>query len=578
MANASDILVRFGGAVDASFGRSIESIKRGLAGAKDNALSLNGALAGIGVGSVFAAVVSATRDSADAAKQLEAALAATGGAVGFNSDQLIEYANQLQAVTTAEDDAVIKGEAALLKFKNVRGSVYKEAIRLAVDSAAKTGASIEQEAERWGKALNDSRGLRGIEGLTTAQRNLMKATYEAGKMSEYQQMVLDSGAYYKGAADIVNFNDQMTALENAFGNLFEGSGELNGGLTALISTLSDPDVKTGFGNLANGILYVTTKAAESVGWLGNLLAVSGKFIGETAARAMGADARTPEQVVLDNIAQQQKAIGLLIAEADRMAKEGRGVDVNGLMLDVNDPRVKAYSDYLKRRSDDLRYLYEIARKAAEEEQNVAGPDVPGASGKGGDGSSAGGPTADYEKFQESLREKRRAEDDAKLSDAARQAQYEIEIARQVSAEKEALARGAEEAADRAQRKQEEALRRLAESGASRERVDLWSRQVGAPAAESTMEIKAKIVFDKDSQAWIDELERGKTVPVKLQIQEPDQDIPTIMTMGMKGKEGAFVGTVTVGVIPQLMAQQRALDALAEDGLGRAADAAGSRAE
>lgn len=92
-----------------------------------------------------------------AAKKLEQALIATGGAAGFSAEQLQQYADDLQDVTTFGDDAIVTAESILATFKQIKGDVFKETLLRSLDIATALGRTKDLTAQiiQLGKAVND---------------------------------------------------------------------------------------------------------------------------------------------------------------------------------------------------------------------------------------------------------------------------------------------------------------------------------------------------------------------------------------------------------------------------------------
>jgi len=93
-----------------------------------------------------------------------AVIKATGGAAGFEIDQLKQYAAEMQTYTTIGDEVILENMATMLTFRKVTGDTFTEAIELAADTAQVFG-SFESATLQLGKALEDP-----IEGMTALRR------------------------------------------------------------------------------------------------------------------------------------------------------------------------------------------------------------------------------------------------------------------------------------------------------------------------------------------------------------------------------------------------------------------------
>lgn len=267
-----EIVISFGGAVSASLKSSMSALSTGLGRVKEAVFSVNGALAGLGVGSVFAAVIANTKESADAMKQVEASIASTGGAAGYTADELAQMATELQGVTVYGDDAILAADSLLLTFTNVQrgGGIFKDAVVSILDMSAKLGTDLQSTTNQIGKALNDP--IKGLAALTKVgvsftaqQKDQIKTLAESGRMMEAQRIILSElQREFGGSAAIKTFADQLTAVGNAFGDLFEGSSELRPALTDLIATLQDPATKGAAADFVEAILSITAAAANGI--------------------------------------------------------------------------------------------------------------------------------------------------------------------------------------------------------------------------------------------------------------------------------------------------------------------------
>lgn len=174
--------------------------------------------------------ISAFHDAEKAGKQLDAALATTGNTSGVTSGEIKKLASDLQKVTNFEDDATVAASALLVKFSNVKGDVFKQAIVSAADFAAATGRDLPSSISLIGKALNDPvRGMmllrkQGVM-LSTEQQAQVKAMVAAGDMAGAQAVVLGAlQGKFGGTAKAMA--DPLTILGNMVGDIAENIGSL----------------------------------------------------------------------------------------------------------------------------------------------------------------------------------------------------------------------------------------------------------------------------------------------------------------------------------------------------------------
>lgn len=181
---------------------------------------------------LFAAVVANTIEAEQNLAQLEARLKSTGGVAGLTADDLTGLADELQAITTYSDDAIIGAENLLLTFTNIRGDVFREATGAILDMSTALGQDLKQSTIQLGKALNDP--VKGITALkevgvsfTKAQKDQVEAMVKVGDVAGAQRLILQELATeFGGAATAARdtFGGAMIGLENTVGNLLEGEG------------------------------------------------------------------------------------------------------------------------------------------------------------------------------------------------------------------------------------------------------------------------------------------------------------------------------------------------------------------
>lgn len=164
---------------------------------------LKGVLATIGglfsVASVvkgLKSIVGAGNDAEQALGQLDAALTSTGGAAGYNAEQLLAMAEQLRSTSQFSTEQIISAQTRMLSYVDVVGAQFPQAMQITIDQAARLGMSVEQSAEIVGKALQDpanamaSLSRQGFR-LDESQKALLKSLQETGRMAEAQAIIMD---------------------------------------------------------------------------------------------------------------------------------------------------------------------------------------------------------------------------------------------------------------------------------------------------------------------------------------------------------------------------------------------------
>lgn len=150
-------------------------------------------------------------DAAQSMAQLEATMRSTHNVAGLNKDALEEQAAALEKVSRFSETQIIKGEALLGTFTNIRGAIYNEALPAILDLSAKMGNDLTGAVNIVGKALNDpvsELGLLKKEGITLSdsQQKLIKQLVATNQVAKAQSIILkelemDYGGSAKAAAE-----------------------------------------------------------------------------------------------------------------------------------------------------------------------------------------------------------------------------------------------------------------------------------------------------------------------------------------------------------------------------------------
>lgn len=225
-----------------------------------------GLAGGITAGAFLKSTVEAWGAAEQGANRLRAVLASTSGAVGLSQKQLEDYAAELQAATTYEDDAIIAMQTRLLTFGNLAGENFKRATALILDMAQATGQSAEGITAMIGKTLSnpakyaEAMGKVGV-SLTKAQITEIKKLTAAGKTYEAQLIILDElqrkfGGTAAAAADTTT--GRLIQMKNAWGDVQEQIGRF------LASVLSIKDQAGGVTSVFSGW---ATSLSENMGML-----------------------------------------------------------------------------------------------------------------------------------------------------------------------------------------------------------------------------------------------------------------------------------------------------------------------
>lgn len=212
--------------------------------------------------------------------KMTAAIKATGGAAGFTADQLNQMNENLQLVSTHGDAAITSAQTAMLKFQNVRGDVFEEAMHGALDLAAATGGDLTSAAEKLGGALNDPiRGMMKLrsEGIVFSQdqQKLIKQMVAVKDVTGVQKIFLEAlGNTFGGTAQAQakTFGGQLMRLHEVMGDVWKAVS------TALIPVLEKfvPVAQT----IGRAAIYVATQFSEAFTGLGEIVEQGVSIAGE----------------------------------------------------------------------------------------------------------------------------------------------------------------------------------------------------------------------------------------------------------------------------------------------------------
>jgi lambda family phage tail tape measure protein len=254
-----------------------------------------GALSGVAVAGIlvgtFKRVISATIKQENAIAQLDARLKSTGGAVGFLSQEIQDYASALQQSTTFGDEAILEMQGVLLTFTQVTGEEFKGATEAVLNLSTVMGTDLKSSAIQIGKALNDP--IKGLSALTRAgiqfnkeQKETIKLLAETGHVAEAQTLILEElETQFGGAAEAARdtLGGALASLSNTWSDLFEGTAddakEFIKYLKELEVLLGNKQTIEGFEKLRKGAFAFTKSlvaAGIAMGDLADRLEVGGK--------------------------------------------------------------------------------------------------------------------------------------------------------------------------------------------------------------------------------------------------------------------------------------------------------------
>lgn len=182
----------------------------------------------------------------EAETQLISAIETTGKKSKQTAEGIKSLAAELQATTTASDDAVVAMSSVLLTFDKIQGDTFPRATRAIVDMAARLRIDLSTASRLVGKALQDPElGLMQLRRVGVDLDDQLESTVgrllAVGRSAEAQGIVLDAlEGKFKGAGAAArnDLGGALTALGNSWGDLFEVSRESSQGIIDLINGIS----------------------------------------------------------------------------------------------------------------------------------------------------------------------------------------------------------------------------------------------------------------------------------------------------------------------------------------------------
>lgn len=268
MRAASTSVDQFGDHAERSGSRADQAMRRAGAGATAMKVAIVAALASV------AALSAVTFKAAGAAIDLErqqarlgALLKATGHAAGFNKDQLVDMARQIDITTLQSKRGALDAIGVLLTFTNIQGAQFRQTLALSADLAEVMGGDLKGAALQLAKALEDpATGLTMLRRVGVSFEEQLKdqiiALQKAGRLQEAQGMILKRvseqvGGAAKGAADTTA--GAVDAMAMAWREFKEEVGKqalpfVKDAVKEIIAVLRDPEVIAGVKAMAKAIV------------------------------------------------------------------------------------------------------------------------------------------------------------------------------------------------------------------------------------------------------------------------------------------------------------------------------------
>jgi hypothetical protein len=280
---ATPKVAAFGVATDTTRGMALAATRALTA----MAVSLGAVIvAGVGLNKFVGATVEADASQA----QLAAAILSTGGAANRTLDQLNQHAAALQGVTNFGDEATNAMQGLLLTFTAIQGDVFDQATVAVLDLATAMGTDLNAAALQVGKALNDpvlgmtALSRSGIQ-FTQAQKDVVAAMVETNDIAGAQAIILaELEKQFGGSAEAARgtLGGALRSLSNAFGDLFEISGEgsaaLRAAVESLIDTISDPKFVSSIQSAGVALFRMAEVGLKAMAGLVAIFLATGQFV------------------------------------------------------------------------------------------------------------------------------------------------------------------------------------------------------------------------------------------------------------------------------------------------------------
>jgi phage-related protein len=290
VANSYELLLKIGGQLESSFGKSINGATKSLSGIGKTVSTVKnvvvGALGAAGVGLSLKTLIDTGGEAEQTTAQMNAVLKSTKGIAGMSAKQLNSLALAQQGVTTYGEDTTKQAENMLLTFTNIRSNVFPQTLQATEDMATAMKMDASSAAKTLGKALNDpATGLSKLtkQGVTftASQKKQIQAMQKAGNVAGAQSIMIQEierefGGSAKAAGQTVT--GQMAIIKNTLHSTMEQIGlmilpairallpQVTGLLKQAAANLAahQEDIKRGLAQFAAGATTIFTKVIPAI--------------------------------------------------------------------------------------------------------------------------------------------------------------------------------------------------------------------------------------------------------------------------------------------------------------------------
>jgi hypothetical protein len=352
--------------------------------------------------------IKAWTESQNALSKLTGVLKSTGNVIGYTTDQLEEFATQIQDTTGFEDDMIINAEAIMATFTSIGHDVFPQAIKAAADMSAVMGTDLQGSVIQLGKALQDPiTGLTALRrvgvNFNATQKETIAQFVEMGDVVSAQNIILaELNREFGNVAATMMKTDTgaLKALGNDFGNLQEDIGRL---ILESLRPLIDiaREVIKWFTGLDDGVKKTIIAIGGVIAIVGPLMIVLGALFTMIASNPIGlvitalvaltAGIITAVSTTTSEMAKLEKERDA-IGEKNRLAAEKvsnaivdgykkeyeAGLKTQKQIIDETNKRIKSYEDqylsskdtYSKMREQEIA-LYILKQYFSDKEEELA---------------------------------------------------------------------------------------------------------------------------------------------------------------------------------------------------------------
>ncbi len=241
--------------------------------------------------------------------RLQTAIRATGNVAHLTSDEVREFAEELQREGTFGDTAIIGATAKLVQMGVVTDKTYKDILRLSTDLARSGFGSVEHAAMMLGRALADpEHGLNRLRAagivFTETEKQQIKALSDANNTLAAQAAIMDKVRHSVGGLDAAFAKTPQGMWEQAKNDLASISQDLGNHIYPTAAALAKEFVK--IAKAISEVVKPILDANHALGdWPLKLLIIA------VAAKAATSAFFYLQESVLTNVASAMKLAGAM---------------------------------------------------------------------------------------------------------------------------------------------------------------------------------------------------------------------------------------------------------------------------